>query len=373
MTREHDDQRYRPSEEKVAYSINGGQTEAGAQAACQVPSTPAAPPQPMAFGVIPLKLVALGCLVLQTTTAVILTRYSRILRSADQPQYDSATVVVVTEVMKFVLSMALVLLMDTNDNGQCSPTKRMQQFWLIFQRDCFEKPLDTAKVLIPAVLYTIQNNLVYIALSNLEATTFQVGYQSKVVTCAVLSVVMLGRKLSLKSWIALFSLTGGIVLTQLEGKAKTVLGLQTNQNFLLGVVAVIGCSFCSAFAGVYFEKILKGTEVSLWVRNTQLAGFSVICGLFGTGNLLWNLNNFFEGWDALVWSLVLIQALGGLIVAVVVKYADNIMKGFAAALSIVLCGFTSVNLFGFAPTASFLMGSVVVIGATLLYSTPDRK
>ena len=32
---------------------------------------------------------------------------------------------------------------------------------------------------------------------------------------------------------------------------------------------------------------------------------------------------------------VTLQAIGGLVVAVVVKYADNILKGFAAAFSII--------------------------------------
>ena len=33
---------------------------------------------------------------------------------------------------------------------------------------------ETAKVSVPAILYTIQNNLLYLALSNLNAATFQV-------------------------------------------------------------------------------------------------------------------------------------------------------------------------------------------------------
>mgnify|MGYP002785286521 CR=1 FL=1 len=36
---------------------------------------------------------------------------------------------------------------------------------------------------------------------------------------------------------------------------------------------------------------------------------------------------FFYGYDAFVWFLVAQQSLGGLIVALVVKYADNILKG----------------------------------------------
>lgn len=47
----------------------------------------------------------------------------------------------------------------------------------------------------------------------------------------------------------------------------------------------------------------------------------------------------------------LFQAFGGLVVAAVVKYADNILKGFATSLSIVVSSFVSFYFLGdFQPT-----------------------
>ena len=42
------------------------------------------------------------------------------------------------------------------------------------------------------------------------------------------------------------------------------------------------------------------------------------------------------GYDLFVWYLVALNAIGGLIVAVVVKYADNILKGFACSMAIII-------------------------------------
>ncbi len=42
------------------------------------------------------------------------------------------------------------------------------------KRSCFSDRVDFAKLLVPGVLYTLQNNLLYVGLSNLPAATYQV-------------------------------------------------------------------------------------------------------------------------------------------------------------------------------------------------------
>ncbi|KAJ7020793.1 nucleotide-sugar transporter-domain-containing protein [Mycena alexandri] len=54
---------------------------------------------------------------------------------------------------------------------------------------------------------------------------------------------------------------------------------------------------------------------------------------------------------------VAIQVLGGLVTAVVIKYWDNIMKGCATSLSIILSFLASVALFDFRITLSFVLGA----------------
>jgi UDP-sugar transporter A1/2/3 len=317
-----------------------------------------------------LKYGALVALVVQTTSAVILTRASKIGSPGAPPPepYSSTTLVIMAELTKLVASMLLVYFVDLKDIT--SHSSRVSAFVQSMYSQNFERPSESLKLAVPAALYTLQNNLIYVALANLEATTFQVGYQMKVVTTAVLSSCILQRNLSPQKWVAIILLTLGIILTQLQGGGVDTASGQ--QDFAVGLGAVIVCGCSSALAGVYFEKILKGTAPSVWMRNSQLAFFSSLFGFVGM-TLFDNvpLRDFFRGYTPMVWSIVAVQALGGLIVAVVVKYADNILKGFATALSIVVCGLTSMQLFGFMPSELFFMGSVVVIVATMLYSRPD--
>lgn len=73
-------------------------------------------------------------------------------------------------------------------------------------------------------------------------------------------------------------------------------------------------------------------------------------------------------------SLSMQQAMGGLTVAAVIKYADNIMKGFATAISIVVSSLSSYLLLNdFNPTALFLIGAGMVMVATVMYSLPASK
>lgn len=79
-------------------------------------------------------------------------------------------------------------------------------------------------------------------------------------------------------------------------------------------------------------------------------------------------NGFFYGYNPVVVAVIFLQGLGGLIVAVVVKYADNILKGFAASFSIVTSCFLSYLVFDFHPNWMFVMGAVLVNLSMYMYS-----
>ena len=109
-----------------------------------------------------LKYVSLIVLVVQNTSMVLVMRYSRTMEG---PRYLSSTAVVLSEITKFVTCFFLVL----NGNGwQIGITLRE------LKTEIIDKYIETLKVCIPSFLYTVQNNLLYVALSNLDAATFQV-------------------------------------------------------------------------------------------------------------------------------------------------------------------------------------------------------
>ena len=54
------------------------------------------------------------------------------------------------------------------------------------------------------------------------------------------------------------------------------------------------------------------------------------------------------------------------------RYADNILKGFATSLAIVLTCVISIFLFGFVVTTRFALGAALVLYSTFLYSNPPQ-
>jgi solute carrier family 35 (UDP-sugar transporter), member A1/2/3 len=124
------------------------------------------------------------------------------------------------------------------------------------------------------------------------------------------------------------------------------------------------------------ERILKGSRTSLWIRNVQMGLPSIVIAyitVYFKDAAAVRQQGFLGGYNAIVWTVVIVQAVGGLIVATVVKYADNVLKVFATSFSIVISCLISAFMFDFHPTISFLVGASLVVTATVMYSSPDRK
>ncbi|KAI9722896.1 MAG: hypothetical protein M1812_001344 [Candelaria pacifica] len=367
---------------------------------------------------IPMKHVSLVTLTCQNSALILIMHYSRIMPLVNGHRYFTSTAVFLNEVIKLAICLTVALYDISRSLPPSTPATTLFSALInaVFTGDSW-------KLAIPASLYTLQNSLQYIAVSNLDAATFQVTYQLKIITTALFSVALLGRSLSLRKWVALVLLMIGVAVVQtpssdpsgfapmkdsesrfyfprsldelrsLSGFGKANLAKRSatyegiDEDFRLahpqfnasvGLLAVIVACTASGLAGVYFEKILKdsNSSASLWVRNVQLSFYSLfpaffIGVLFRDGEHIAK-NGFFDGYNWIVWTAIGFQASGGVIVALCVNYADNIAKNFATSISIVISLLASVWFFDFQMTSKFIIGTGIVLFATYLYSSQDR-
>jgi len=173
-------------------------------------------------------------------------------------------------------------------------------------------------------------------------------------------------------------LTMGVALVQLDKVEDNASKSYQEQNRWAGVFAVLGACCTSGFGGVYFELVLKphqadsaGPPPSVWAKNVQLSTFALIIALttaFIKDHQAILSDGFFQGYSPLVILVIALEAGGGLVVAAVIKYADNILKSFATAVSIVTSTIVSMWVFGFIVSKLFIQGSLLVFIAIGLYS-----
>jgi UDP-galactose transporter len=318
--------------------------------------------------------------------------YSRVVPVVPGHRYLPSTAVLLVEVLKLVvsLSVALYQLPEYRHSGPSSKLL-MSLCHSIFSSDGW-------KLILPAAFYTLQNSLVYIAISNLNAATFQVTYQLKILTTVLFSIILLGKRITSKQWLALVLLAVGVAIVQTDGmesftdlktkismlllsaqndpsgSAEELSGLPENLVARLqqsgvdnglkklalagpvmsaskGLLAVLAASLTSGVTGVYFEKVIKDSlgSVSLWTRNVQLSFYSLfpalIIGVWWQDGKEISINGFFVGYNWIVWTTIVLQAFGGIMVAVCITYADNIAKNFAASISIAVSCVLSAMFF----------------------------
>ena len=64
----------------------------------------------------------------------------------------------------------------------------------------------------------------------------------------------------------------------------------------------------------------------------------------------------------------------GIVVAVTIKFADNLLRNFSLTVSVILGAWGSYALFGLQLTSSYLLGVVLVLVAMALFgSGPDAR
>lgn len=328
-----------------------------------------------------------GCF--QQTALVLTIRYSKTVAAGGTsgPSYLNSVAVASSEAFKLALAFALECITNRSrsnphehehEGGVLSRVRRISRPMLV----CNDR--ESLKLVVPALLYLIQNNLLFVALANLSVGMYQVTNQGKLLTTALLSRAMLGKRLSGMQYVSVALLGLGVAFIHLsehrsragDGGPRTE--AEAGQNPLLGLVAVLICCLTSGFSGVYFEFVLKKSpaQLSVHCRNFHLATWSLILAVVHIGSRDFEQAKdygLFYGFDATVVLVVVMQGMTGFMVSMMIKYADNVLKGFAIAMAAVLATLISVPLFGAQITPSFVGGAFVVVIAVKMYGKYDAK
>ena len=252
---------------------------------------------------------------------------------------------------------------------------------------------------IPAAIYTVQNLASLLAYQNLEALTFNVLNQTKILSAALCCYLVMGkRQTKVQSFSLVLLLVSALVIEKVLsfksilavlGGGSSLLGfsqsMQFGRRFTHGVVPVLFASFLSGLAGALTQKNLQGvskTESSsmnvtprkpknAYLFSMELTAASVIVLLMSLlisadGKSI-SENGFFHRWELQTMIPIITNSFGGILVGLVTKHAGSVRKGFALIFGILLSGLLQAGSAGISPAQ--IVGGILAATSLWLHTT----
>ena len=226
--------------------------------------------------------------------------------------------------------------------------------------------------LVPAVLYCIYNNLLYVSLAGFDPASYYVLMQFRMVITGVLFQFIFKKQLKKMQWISLIILTIGCIIKQLKLNGSDGLFFEVNIYLFFIFVQML----CSCFAGVYTESILKsrGLGVPIMVQNVFFYIDSIFCNLVllaynGQISTFLNYENILPVLNPKVISIIFLTTVIGITVSLFLRYMNSILKIFASACGMIFSAVFSLILFGIPIGLNKMISICFIIVALYLYSS----
>jgi len=235
---------------------------------------------------------------------------------------------------------------------------------------------ESSMFAIPAIIYLINDNLLFTILSIIEEpTTFEILANMRILATAILFRIVFHRTLHKVQWAALLLLAIGSATSQLVTCGDYLISNVPASGFFLTLLY----SVLSACGGIYTEHLMKKKSTdSFYLQNVHLHAWgtginAVILFVFYSHKV--HEEGFFEiaiGKDYIIVLVVLNHALAGLAISAIIKYTDNIAKVYAHCMGMLLTMVISSAVYWQVPSIQMLFGMSIVIISLYLFYTEQR-
>ena len=286
-----------------------------------------------------------------------------------QLPYLTSSYVLCSELSKLVVSGVILQVQRINYpsaddglvNSSLSENSRRLSTWTILS------------FAVPAMCYCVNNNLGVIVQKYMDPASFMVLGNFKIVTTTFLFRVVMKKTLRRNQWLAVLILTAGGGLHSMSALQATSVSMSEVHVSIIGLFLLGSSCLVSAFGSVFTEYLLKqDNKLSLVEQTGLLYTFGVVFNF-----MLWCFEVYrrpsscfclFEGYSAYTYLLVLTQVLCGLIMSLVMKYLNNMVKVFIVACAPLVTTMLAYVLFNFHIQAEFIASAAMVVGSVMLYS-----
>lgn len=290
-----------------------------------------------------MQLVAFFTLVVVQSGAILLFKLAQIGGSYT---FSPASSVALTELVKLALAFGSHALEVRHTGNEWFPGLSLPIMLHYFGLSC---------------LYTTNNILTFFVLEKADPGTLSLFKSIAPYLCAML-LRLTGQRLNRLQWCCVIIQCCAIAIIQYD-VTKGVPVLSAVAYVLLSAATSI-----TAVSSVWNQLVLKGFSVPLNLQNSILYTFGVltstVCFWVGPAK---SDKGFFEGYTWLGVLLIFFQALHGLAVSFVYKYADAIIKNFAnsSVMAVLVC--VSALWFGLDMNVHAGLAVVIIVVTTYIY------
>mmetsp|Transcript_23226 Transcript_23226/g.38833 ORF Transcript_23226/g.38833 Transcript_23226/m.38833 type:complete len:452 (-) Transcript_23226:223-1578(-) len=308
------------------------------------------------------------------TVGLLISQAADTHRSSDthKYRYSAVLVILLAEILKLVLSIIAFSWFATRNPENALAAKTQVVAALT--------PRRFLRFSLPAVVYTIENHIRFAVLKELASpVTWVVFSHLEIPIVALMTVFILGRRLSIPQWISVILLVDGVMASQMA-ICESRLGVKCDHLSDFPITAlfmVLLSALMAATAGTAVEYLFKeeyGT--SLHLQNSQLYVWGIVSNavvLVVQERKAMEVGTLWDGFDKQVIFILITMALQGLCVAAVVKHMSNVAKVYASACGLFVAALMSAIMSDFDFSLPFSLAAIVVCCALYLYHMDGHR
>lgn len=290
----------------------------------------------------------LSLVVINVALSLLITLSKRDDHSYD---YNPASAITLAEGAKLAVSI-VAYTRETTDRGHLNISLRFVMSYLLL-----------------ALIYCLNNQLTFAILRLTNPGNLTLFKSTTPFLTAILQLIIFGVPLTKLRWTSVLILSVGLLMSQWNERTTSVnIGLEA----CLALFASVILTSISSVVNAHTIKAFSNTPLTL--HNSVLYFFGVIFNtnayaLGKAGAIPTNSDaSFFEGYNNVYAILViLLNSLIGIIITLLYKYGDAVVKCFAQVISSIVLIVISFLFFEYNLSVNSSCGCLLVFVATYLY------
>lgn len=227
---------------------------------------------------------------------------------------------------------------------------------------------------LPPIFLILSNELLLVA-SNILPVQSQSATNYTIIGVAIFTVLILRKRFFLTQALACYFIARGLDEIPDDARIYDIDQPLSSLSTFYGHFAIVWAILCYGMSYVMLEKVLKSSEVSLWIRGIQLNLFTVPLSLLMSLTNDW-LNDdprgFFENFNIIAWFFIVFKIAQQMMELFVIKIADSIYRCLALSVALVVIGIMKYPFSFDAAMSPIQLATGLVLTGVCLYSVMDN-